>query len=133
MTFDSTKAPDVRADCAQRRRERELAPGQDEGRVGPTAPDPGTGFCEPISDSPPLSNAELVQLRVRVIALENLIIALLAEADEQQLEGIRRMAAYISPREGFTLHPMTVHAAKEMNSLVDRADQFRAGQASATS
>lgn len=75
--------------------------------------------------SPPLSDAELVQLRVRVIALENIVIALLAQAPERQLELAREMAVYISPREGFTPHPVTLHAAAEINSLVRRADAFR--------
>jgi hypothetical protein len=44
-----------------------------------------------------LTNAELVQLRVRVIALENLMIALLAGASDKQLEIAREMATYISP------------------------------------
>jgi hypothetical protein len=48
-----------------------------------------------------MSNAELVALRVRVIALENLVISLLATESNQQLELAHEMAAYISPRPGF--------------------------------
>jgi hypothetical protein len=131
MTFDSTKAPDRRADSAQRWRELALARWEGEGGAGPAGPDSGCDFRRPKADSPPLTNAELVQLQVRVIALENLIIAL-TQAYEQQLEGIREMAAYISPRPGFTPHRLTIHAAAEMISLVDRADQFRNVQVSAT-
>lgn len=76
-----------------------------------------------LEDSP-LTNAELVQLRIRVIALENLIIALLAEAPNRQLILARGMATYISPRAGFTQHPITLRAADEMLSLVDRADRY---------
>lgn len=47
---------------------------------------------------PDMSNADLVALRVRVIALENLLISLLATASDQQLELVRDMAGYISPR-----------------------------------
>ena len=54
--------------------------------------------------APPLENAELVQLQIRVIALENLLIALLAQASEQQLDLARHMAAHISPRAGATPH-----------------------------
>lgn len=72
----------------------------------------------------PLTNAELVQLRIRVIALENLLIALLAEAPDQQLAVARGMAGYISPRVGYTRHPVTLRAAEEMRSLVDRADRY---------
>ena len=74
---------------------------------------------------PELTNAELVQLRVRVIALENLVIALLAEAPDRQLDLAREMAAYISPRTGFTQHPLTIHAAAHMVDLVERVRQFR--------
>ena len=76
-------------------------------------------------DIPPLANAELEQLRIRVVALENLVIALLARAPEQQLALARDMAAYILPRPGFTPHRLTIHAADEMISLVDRAARFR--------
>ena len=72
-----------------------------------------------------LTNAELVQLRIRVIALENLVIALLAEASDRQLHLAREMAAYISPRPGFTYHPLTVHAATQMIDLVERSGHFR--------
>ena len=75
-------------------------------------------------DDVPLTNSELVQLRIRVIALENLIIALLAEAPDRQLTLARGMATYISPRAGFTPHPITLRAADEMLSLVDRADRY---------
>ena len=78
---------------------------------------------QPPEDTP-LTNAELVQLRVRVIALENLVIALQAEAPDRQLTLARGMATYISPRAGFTPHPITLRAADEMLSLVDRADRY---------
>jgi len=68
---------------------------------------------------------ELAQLRIRVIALENLVIALLAELSDRQLGLAREMAAYISPRPGFTHHRPTIHAAAQMIHLVERADRFR--------
>jgi hypothetical protein len=73
---------------------------------------------------PQLTNAELVQLRVRVIALENLMIALLAGCCDRQVGVVREMAAYISPRPGFTHHPLTTHAAAHMIDLAQRADHF---------
>jgi hypothetical protein len=82
--------------------------------------------AEAQSEVPELTNAELVQLRVRVIALENLVISLLAEAPDRQLDLAREMAAFISPRPGFTHHPLTIHAATQMIDLVDRAGRFRA-------
>lgn len=74
---------------------------------------------------PALTQAEHAQLHVRVIALENLVIALLASATDHQLECAREMAAYISPRAGATAHPLTTHAAAEMVSIVERAIHFR--------
>lgn len=77
------------------------------------------------ADLPELTNTELVQLRVRVIALENLVISLLADASDGQLDRAREMAAYISPRPGYTRHPLTTHAAEHMVDLVARVFQFR--------
>jgi hypothetical protein len=76
-------------------------------------------------DVPPLTNAELVQLQVRVIALENLVMALLAEASDRQCELARELAAFISPRPGFTPHRLTIHAAAQMINLVEGAAHFR--------
>jgi hypothetical protein len=75
--------------------------------------------------APEMSNADLVALRVRVIALENLLISLLATASDQQLELAREMADYISPRPGFTHHPLTTHAAAHMIDLIERSSRFR--------
>ena len=77
------------------------------------------------SEVPPLTDAELVQLRIRVIALENLVISLLAKSSDRQLDLVREMAAYISPRPGFTPHRLTIRAAAEMIHLVERAGHFR--------
>lgn len=74
--------------------------------------------------APPLTQAELVQLHIRVIALENLVIALLAQASNPQLVLAREMADYIAPRPGFTPHPLTVGAANEMLSMLKRASPF---------
>jgi hypothetical protein len=77
------------------------------------------------AETSPLTNAELVQLRVRVIALENLMIMVLAEGSDRQLEVAREMAADISPRPGFTHHPLTMQAATHMVNLVGRAIHYR--------
>lgn len=82
-------------------------------------PDPGS------ADAPALTNAELSQLHIRVIALEGLVTALLAEATDRQLELAREMADYISPRPGFTPHPLTIRAATQMIDLLERACCFR--------
>jgi hypothetical protein len=111
---------DLDSDSSERLRLRRMALSrwENEGGSGPVTP-------ESTVKVPPLTNAELVQLRVRVIALENLVIALLAQASDRQLDLVREMAAYISPRAGFTHHHLTVQAASEMISLLQRAVQFR--------
>jgi hypothetical protein len=96
----------------------------DEGGAGPDGPQERSLDVD-LSEIPPLTNAELVQLRVRVIALENLMIMMLAEGSDRQLEFARKMAGYISPRPGFTHHPLTTQAAAHMVDLVDRAMHYR--------
>ena len=105
-------------------RQMALSRWDSEGGAGPCGsqmdPNPnGTPFV-----TPELTNAELVQLRIRVIALENVVISLLAQASERQRSLARDMAAYISPRPGFTQHPLTIHAATHMINLVERANHF---------
>lgn len=108
-----------------RQRQTALSRWDNEGGAGPGGPQKGQISEEAQSGIPELTNAELVQLRVRVIALENLVISLLAEASDRQLDLAREMAAFISPRPGFTHHPLTIHAATHMVDLVDRAGRFR--------
>ena len=85
-----------------------------------------------LTDVLPLTNAELVHLQVRVIALENLLKVLLVDAPEHQVALMRDVAAFISPRPGFTPHPLTIHAAACMINLVESAghlQDFRLGAA----
>lgn len=107
-------------------RQRALSRWDNEGGAGPCGPQEGQISTEAHSAVAELTNAELVQLRIRVIALENLMISLLAQAPDRQLDLVREMAAFISPRPGFTQHPLTIHAATQMINLVDRAGHFRA-------
>ena len=104
---------------------RALSRWENEGEVGLRGPQECSNSGEVLSDVPELTNAELVKLRIRVIALENLVITLLAGASDRELDLAREMAAYISPRPGFTQHPLTVHAAAQMIRLVERAGHFR--------
>lgn len=80
------------------------------------------------ADVPDMTNAELVLLRVRVIALENLLIAVLAEGSDRQRQTAREMADVISPRSGTTQHTLTIRAAQHMTDLVDRAVHVRVAQ-----
>ncbi len=80
------------------------------------------------ADLPDMTNAELVLLRVRVISLENLLIAVLAEGSDQQRQTAREVAEIISPRADATQHSLTIRAAQHMTDIVDRADHIRARQ-----
>ena len=106
-------------------RQRALSRWDNEGGAGPEGPATGSALDSGRIAVPDLTNAELVTLRIRVIALENLMISLLATASDDQLRLAREMASYISPRPGFTQHPLTIHAAAHMIDLVERADHFR--------
>lgn len=72
-----------------------------------------------------IGDAEEGNLAARLIALENIIVALLADAPESQSERVREMARYISPRPGKTPHRLTIEAARNMLALVERADHYR--------
>ncbi len=72
-----------------------------------------------------MTESERVALHSRMIALENMVMSLLATATEQQLELIRDVATYIAPRPGFTRHPLTIQAAAHMLQLLDRSALFR--------
>ena len=76
--------------------------------------------------APPLNNTELVQLQIRVIALERVVMALLGQPADGQAGLIREMAAYICPRTGHTPHRLTIGAAGQMINLVEGAAHFRA-------
>lgn len=73
---------------------------------------------------PRLTPAEWEHLRSRVIALENLLVAILSDASDRQRELGRAMAVYIFPRPGFTCHSPTIGAASQMIRLIDRAEYF---------
>ena len=117
---------EVKPESVDRSQQRHsaLSRWDNEGGAGPCGPR-GQISAEALSEVPALTDAELVQLRIRVIALENLVISLLAEASDRQLDFAREMAAFISPRPGFTHHPLTIHAATQMIDLVERAYHFR--------
>ena len=78
------------------------------------------------SHAPLIPDTDTVQLRIRIIALENLVIAILAAGNEQQLSLAGEMADMISPRQGSTPHPLTIKAASHMVDLTERSKHFRA-------
>ena len=78
--------------ASARQRQIALSRWENEGGAGPRSPQESSISGNAQSDTPELTNAELVQLRIRVIALENLVIALLAQASDSQLCLVREMA-----------------------------------------
>ena len=76
-----------------------------------------------------IGDAEDGNLVVRLIALENIIVALLADAPLRQSQLVREMAEFISPRPGKTPHRLTIEAASNMTALVERAAHYRSTSA----
>ena len=72
-----------------------------------------------------IGDVEAGNLKVRLIAIENILVALLASASEEQLELVRRMAGYISPRQGTTPHRMTIEAARNIVATLERAEHYK--------
>jgi hypothetical protein len=75
-----------------------------------------------------VSPNEWAEMKTRVIALENLVIALLKTGSPEQRALAREMAEFILPRPGATHHRLTVHAAHRMSDLIDRAERFDSGK-----
>lgn len=112
-------------------RQKALSRWDNEGGASPQGPQESSARSEEFPElAPEVTNSEIVLLRVRLIAMENLVIALLAGASERQLELAREITAYISPRPGFTHHPLTIRAASHMSDLVERSGAFRSGRTS---
>lgn len=120
MSDEEKKSP-----IASELRQRALSRWDNEGGAGRDGPKESHAHILQDPDIPNLTDAEVIQLRVRVIALENLMIMMLAEGSDRQLELAREMGTYISPRPGFTHHPLTIQAAAHMVDLVDRATHYR--------
>ena len=72
-----------------------------------------------------IGDAETANIRVRLIAIENILVALLADAPEDRIELVREMAQFISPRPGMTPHRLTIEAARNMLAIVERAEHYR--------
>lgn len=101
-------------------RQRALARWDNEGG----ALDHGGARAHPPEVTTALSDVELIHLRVRVIALENVVIALLATGTARQQALASEMAEIIRPREGAVAHPLTLEAANLIDGLVQRSQHF---------
>lgn len=106
--------------------DRAVARWDNEGGAGPCGSFTRLNVGPASADAPHASLSELARLHSRIIALEALVITLLAERTERQLDHVAGMAALISPRPGTTPHPLTTEAASQMLQLVDRSRHFRA-------
>jgi hypothetical protein len=116
-----------------RLRKKALSRWDNEGGAGPCGPEMAPKPAEKEPSMPKIGDAELGALHIRVIALENLVIALLVGASKLQLDLARDMAGYIAPRAGFAHHPLTTHAAAHLVDLVERSKRFRSGEPPHTS
>ncbi len=72
-------------------------------------------------DIPEPDHAELVQMRIRLITLENIVLGLLSGASDEQIEQIRKRADMIEPRPDASRHPLTELAAGDMRKFLKRA------------
>lgn len=79
---------------------------------------------------PEPGHSELVQMRVRIITLENIILGLLSGASEEQIDQIRRRADQIEPHAEATRHPLTELAAGDMRKFLERAQRIADGRVS---
>ena len=108
-----------------RQRSGALSRWDNEGGAGPVGRHEGLALERREFDVRPLTELEIMQLRVRVIALENLVIVLLAHSSDQVITKSRELANYISPRPGTTQHQLTIHAATHMRDLIERSTHFQ--------
>lgn len=102
-----------------------LSSWDNEGGAGPRISQEGIGSKKEQSDLPPLTELEIMHFRVRVIALENLVVAVLAHSSAQVLTTGREMTNYISPRPGATHHRLTTDAAAHMLDLIERSENLQ--------
>lgn len=108
-------------------RDRALARWANEGGSGQCGREIDLASGRVQAEMPAIGDAQIGLLHIRVIALENLVIALLATASGPQLDLAREMARTIEPRTGATPHPLTIRAAARLTDLIDRSAQFRSG------
>lgn len=76
---------------------------------------------EALATPPVVTWVEWDHLRFRVVALENLLVALLAEGTTGRLDRMRETSRLVVPRRGCTDHPLNLLAAAQIVHLVERA------------
>jgi hypothetical protein len=125
--MDNNTSPEV---LAVKQRRRALARWENDGGTTPCgrqaieALPAGEDAADDASDP----QVELVAQSIRLIALENLVIALLAAGNTWQHRLAKGMAEHI-PLPGMPSHPLAMYVAAHMGDLIGHAVQMRAGQA----
>ncbi len=105
-------------------RSRALARWDTEGGAGPDGPQKSDLSADLTSNTLAQSEIDLERLHIRVIALESLVIALLAGGSDAQRDLARDMAGYIAPQPGSTQHPLTAQVSHQMLTSIERAGQL---------
>lgn len=108
-------------------RDRALARWANEGGSGQCGHETDLASGRAEAQMPAIGDTQIGLLHIRVIALENLVIALLATASDPQLDLAREMARTIEPRTGAAPHPLTIRAAARLTDLIERSARFRSG------
>lgn len=108
-------------------RDRALARWANEGGSGQCGCETDLASDRVLAEMPTIGDTQIGLLHIRVIALENLVIALLATASGPQLDLARDMARTIEPRIGAAPHPLTIRAAARLTDLIERSTRFRGG------
>jgi hypothetical protein len=99
-----------------------LARWDNEGGAGPDGPQKQE-LSGDITGATPDRSFE--HLHARVIALENLVIALLAQGSDAQFDLARDMAFHIAPRPESSHHQLTTRAARKMLALIERSAHLK--------
>jgi hypothetical protein len=71
------------------------------------------------------TRAEWDLLRSRLIALECVVMAVLADASPAQLAHAQTLAAQYAQRGGFARHPLTARAVDQVDHMLLQARQLR--------
>ncbi len=109
-------------------RQTALARWDNEGGAGPDGPHQQGEAGGACWDKTTPTDVELAHLRIRVMALENLIVTLLANAADGQRDRARDMAINIDQSAASTRYPPTTTVATGMFDLIEQAEHLRAAQ-----
>ncbi|PRY80564.1 hypothetical protein CLV80_101419 [Yoonia maritima] len=109
-------------------RDRALARWANEGGSGQCGRETDLASDRIEVEMPAIGDTQIGLLHIRVIALENLVIALLATASGPQLALARDMARIIEPRSDAAPHPLTIRAAARLTDLIERSERFQSGE-----